>query len=712
MRVARLRISLPRIVQLGLMAFLAASGPADAQQVTFKSLHSFNGGSDGLFPRAGAILDGSGAVYGITELGGANHSGTVFKLTPPTTQGGAWTESVVYSFCSQSNCTDGAQPFASLIFDASGALYGTTVAGGNPNRTCSPNGSGCGVVFKLTPPATSGGTWTESVLYSFNGGGTDGGSPDAGLIFDAAGALYGTTQNGAAPNCGGACGTAFKLTPPKSQGGAWTESVFTFAGNPGGAQPVAGLILDASGAVYGTTLRGGTHQNCPLGCGTVFKLIPPTTQGGAWTESVLYNFTGGSDGGSPGGGLVQDASGALYGTTGGGGSSCGGLSSGCGTVFKLTPPTSQGAAWTESVLYSFTGVGNDGFGPAAGLILDSSGALYGTTQFGGNSGCQGNGCGVVFKLTPPASPGGAWSESVLYNFTGGSDGAQPSAGVTMGASGVLYGTATVGGTGGTGGTVFELLPPSSPLVAAVLPASRSVQVGTAATAFATIINTGTTAAPSCAIAPTGALPLAFHYQTTNSSTNRVTGTADTPVAIAAGAAQSFVIASTPSAAFNPTNLAISFACAGVTPAPSVIGLNTLLLSASTTPTPDVVALAATLKNDGIVHVTGTPSRGVFAVATVDVGSGDTITAATSTGAATLPLTITICQTNPMTGACLQTPATTAATTISPGGTPTFGIFVSASGTVAFDPANSRIFVTFTDSTGAVRGETSVAVETQ
>ncbi len=192
----------------------------------------------------------------------------------------------------------------------------------------------------------------------------------------------------------------------------------------------------------------------------------------------------------------------------------------------------------------------------------------------------------------------------------------------------------------------------------------------------------------------------------------MTGSPNTPVDIAAGASQSFVIALTPTVAIAPADVGFNFTCTNTSPAAIVTGLNTLLFSASTSPTPDVVALAATLQNDGIVHVTGSPSTGVFAVATINLGSADTITASTGTGDATLPITVTICQTNPQTGVCLQTPGPTAATTIAANATPTFGIFVSASGTVAFDPANSRIFVQFTDSTGAVRGETSVAVETQ
>jgi hypothetical protein len=260
--------------------------------------------------------------------------------------------------------------------------------------------------------------------------------------------------------------------------------------------------------------------------------------------------------------------------------------------------------------------------------------------------------------------------------------------------------------------VVNCIPVSSLLVSAVLPESRSVQVNGTATAFATIINAGTSTATSCSIAPASSLPVNFAYQTTNPSTNAVTGMPNTPVNIAAGASQSFVIALTPTASIAPTDVDFNFSCTNTNPAPVVTGLNTLLFSASTTPTPDIVALAATLQNDGIVHVTGTPMTGVFAVATVNLGASSSITAAPNTGGATLPLTINICQTDPMSGACLQTPGPTAATTINANDTPTFGIFVTASGTVPFDPANSRIFVRFTDGAGAVRGETSVAVETQ
>lgn len=254
---------------------------------------------------------------------------------------------------------------------------------------------------------------------------------------------------------------------------------------------------------------------------------------------------------------------------------------------------------------------------------------------------------------------------------------------------------------------------TSSLLAAVLPVSRSVQVNGTATAFATIINTGTTTATGCSIAPSSTLPLTFHYQTTNPNTNAVTGTLDTPVDIPANnASQSFVIALTPTAAIAPTNVAFNFTCTNTSPAPVVTGLNTLLLSGSTSPTPDVVALSATATGDGILHVPGSAGTGAFATASVNVGASGAITGSANTGSATLPLRLTICQSNPVNAQCLATPAATVTTTINASATPTFSIFATASGAIPFDPANSRIFVVFTDSTNAVRGETSVAVQTQ
>ena len=260
------------------------------------------------------------------------------------------------------------------------------------------------------------------------------------------------------------------------------------------------------------------------------------------------------------------------------------------------------------------------------------------------------------------------------------------------------------------GRIFVVSGPS--LVAAVLPASRSVQVGTAATAFATIINASSVTATSCGLSLLPSLPATFSYQTTNPATNQVTGPPNTPVNIPAGAAQSYVFALTPNASVAPTDVQFSFDCTDTNPAAIVPGLNTLTFSASNTPVPDIVALAATTTNDGIVNIPGTNGTGAFAVATVNVGASGSITASAETGSATLPLNVSLCQTDPATGQCISTIGPTVTTTINAGATPTFGIFVQGNGNVPFDPAGNRIFVRFKDASDVTRGSTSVAVRTQ
>ena len=288
MRGKRLSIGLRAALAIFTVTLLVTSTWA-ATPWNEKVLHSFNdNGQDGGTPEAGLIFDAAGNLYGTTLGGGTYGGGTVFELTP--TAGGGWTEKVLYSFCSQPNCTDGAGPLAGLILDAAGNLYGTTSQGGD--YQC-PSGTYtyCGTVFELKPIA--GGGWTEQVLHSFDGSGTDGTYPSAGLIFDAAGNLYGTTQVGG--YYGG--GTVFELTP--TAGGAWTENVlFSFDGT-GGAVPFAGLIFDGAGNLYGTTYEGGTYSN-----GTVFELTP--TAGGGWTEQVLHGFGNGTDGYYPHAGLIFD----------------------------------------------------------------------------------------------------------------------------------------------------------------------------------------------------------------------------------------------------------------------------------------------------------------------------------------------------------------------------------------------------------------------
>jgi uncharacterized repeat protein (TIGR03803 family) len=412
-----------------------------------KVLHSFNG-TDGWSPEAGLIFDAAGNLYGTTEYGGTGGNcgaygcGTVFELTPNGS--GGWTETVLYSFCPQTGCTDGANPAAGLIFDAAGNLYGTTEYAGAYNS---------GTVFELTPNGSGG--WTETVLYSFcsQANCTDGYGPLAGLIFDASGNLYGTTRDGGAYGYG----TVFELTP--TGGGGWTETVLHSFNQNGtdGAYPYAGLTFDTAGNLYGTTAYGGPYDYFGGHPGTVFELTP--TAGGGWTETVLYSFCSQAncaDGLNPYAGLIFDSAGNLYGTTPVGGQ-------GHGTVFELTP--TAGGGWTEQVLLNFNGT--DGNYPTAGLIFDAAGNLYGTTYEGGSwTGCSDgpNGCGTVFELTPAA---GGWTQTVLHSFNNtGTDahGYLPYAGLIFDAAGNLYGTTTGGGSGSNCdpyfgcGTVFELTP--------------------------------------------------------------------------------------------------------------------------------------------------------------------------------------------------------------------------------------------------------------
>ena len=273
---------------------------------------------------------------------------------------------------------------------------------------------------------------------------------------------------------------------------------------------------------------------------------------------------------------------------------------------------------------------------------------------------------------------------------------------------------------GATGRVFDFalvancgpLPPAvPPLIAAVLPSSRSVQVGNAATAFVTLINTGSSPAVAASIAPPTGLAANFGFQPTDPATNQIIGTQNVPVDIPAGQFQTYLIALTPSTAFAPTDVAFTFAAENtLAPAAALTGINTLLLSSSFSATPDIVALAAA--SGGIVDIPGTNGTGAFAVATVNVGASGGITASADTGSATLPVVINLCQTNPATGQCISAIGPNVTTTINANATPTFGIFVQGNGNVPFDPAANRIFVRFKDGGAVTRGSTSVAVRTQ
>jgi uncharacterized repeat protein (TIGR03803 family) len=426
MRGKTLHIGLTAALAICIGFLFVTSASAAAQETV---LHSFRftlplraQPNDGCVLLDGNLIsDAAGNLYGTTSGGGFFRYGTVFKLTGT---GGGWTESILFNF--GRDYASGHNPTGGLVLDASGNLYGTTETGGDYNQ---------GLVLELVQNAD--GTWTEKVLHSFNG--MDGSRPWATLIFDAAGNLYGTTEMGGAYNGG----TAFELTP--TGGGNWSEQVLhSFGSGADGAYPLAPLVFDAAGNLYGTASYGGQY----LG-GTAFELS--SAIGGGWTEQVLHNFGSGVDGQEPfSGALMFDSAGNLYGTTFTGGThhTCEGGSSSCGTVYRLTP--TRGGTWAEQVLYSFDR-SPDGNFPDSSLVFDAAGNLYGTTFFGGGGRYN---AGTVFKLTP----GGAnWTEQVLYSFSGLADGDNPAAGLLAGGEGNFYGTTQAGGAYGCG-TVFEVRP--------------------------------------------------------------------------------------------------------------------------------------------------------------------------------------------------------------------------------------------------------------
>jgi len=432
---------------LAFAAVMSLAAGAHARNAQDLVLYRFAGGSDAAQPEAGLIADAAGNLYGTTSAGGGigcggSGCGTVFQLSPQ--QGGGWIETILHTF---QGGTDGADPDAPLVADADGNLYGSTSLGGSDN--CG-SGSGCGTVFRLTLRK---GAWTEAVLYSFttksrssrgaNSRGPEIVKPDVwapnGVAFGNDGNLYGFASLGGRCDVMGfleSCyGGAFKLRKPSRSRGAWHESVIYRARNALASGPEGPPIFDSSGHLYGLAVSGNY--------GRVFALQPPSGKG-MWTASTLYTFEGGSDGGYPAPGLVFDARGNLYGATAG-------YRSLAGNVFELTPE--QPARWHETPLFTFANA-TDGSTPAAAPILAANGDIYGLTEAGGQ-----NNLGVAYEL---AAQNGGWSETVLYSFAGGSDGATPE-GSLLAADGTLYGVTLAGGNGGCFddagcGTVFAVAP--------------------------------------------------------------------------------------------------------------------------------------------------------------------------------------------------------------------------------------------------------------
>jgi hypothetical protein len=440
------RLTIRPLLLVTLILLFASSASAEWKE---KVLYSFQGGTDGSTPAGGVVFDTQGNLYGVTSDGGG-----VYQLAPPTKQGGAWTETALYVF--QGNTKgDGATPEGGLVIDSAGNLYGTTAYGGTGNCVLLGIWVGCGTVYELTPPKQKGGAWTETVLYSFPTA-KQGYFPWGSLVFDGAGNLYGATQfgGGEGTTCNSYfqyCGAVFELSPPKTKGSKWTEKVlYGFKNGKDGANPNGGLVLDGKGTIYGTTFGGGNENGTcgTVGCGTAFKLSPPTKKGAAWTEEILHRFTDGNDGAQPGAGVIIGDKGSLYGGAEGG-------AKGGGVVFRLAATT--GGRWKETVLYAFTAAPYGGYDPTAALF-DKSGNLYGTTNVGPGEARDGS----VFRLKPPSGKGSKWTFDVLYGFTGSPDGSQPAAQLIFGGNGRLYGTTQLGGTGtscsGYCGTVFEVKP--------------------------------------------------------------------------------------------------------------------------------------------------------------------------------------------------------------------------------------------------------------
>ncbi|QGM44923.1 choice-of-anchor tandem repeat GloVer-containing protein [Methylocystis heyeri] len=398
------------------------------------ALYSFTGSAAGGSPGLVTLLaDSKGALYGTTLAGGANGNGVVFKLAPPAFGKSQWTESVLYSF----SASDGAGPYSGLVRDSVGALYGVT--------QLAPGTANLGAAFRLTPPVSPSTQWSYARIYDFAL--ATGADPYGPPVFDNMGALIGAARYGGYYNGG----TIYKITPPASAGAPWTgAALYNFTAGADGANPQF-LSADSNGTIYGTTQGGGSG-----GKGVVFKLTPSGANctpvfPNLWCETVLYKFSG-TDGAAPLAGLSMDSSGTLYGTTSAGGAH------NLGVVFSLTPPIPPSTQWQETVLYSFAG-GQDAATPYSPVTL-MGGSLYGATYNGGGTGCGGLGCGALFQLAPPVAPATRWTENILYRFAAGGDGGFPQGGLIFnelrfGAGLAAYGVTNVGGTSNAG-VVFAL----------------------------------------------------------------------------------------------------------------------------------------------------------------------------------------------------------------------------------------------------------------
>jgi hypothetical protein len=423
------------------------STPALAGESVIWAFQGYEG--SGSAPKDSIILSKTGIIYGTgSGIPGfyTPQPGGVFQLQK-TPKG--WQHTSLYHFQSG---LDGAEPFGGVIEAPNGKLFGTTLGGGKTRDPSNGQEFQDGTVFELVPPQGSRTNWIEKVLYRFPS--TDINQPTGSLILGKGGVLFGTASSGGPANAGG----VFELLPPPKGQKRWTEkTLYAFKGGTDGKAPWAALLMDSSGALYGTTSQGGGNNKSIYctpggnvnGCGTVFKLTPPAKATGAWSETVLYAFTGGADGAVPYCTLVADSAGNLYGTT-----AYGGIIS-SGVVFKMSPPSAGNSSWTETTIYRFPGIPGSQ-GPMAGVVLGADGALYGTTYGGGPQGK-----GDAFQLIPPQGGSSSWTEKLIYSFQGfPGDGAHPVDSPTLDSVGDIFGTTLQGGSYNNPGygTVFEITP--------------------------------------------------------------------------------------------------------------------------------------------------------------------------------------------------------------------------------------------------------------
>jgi uncharacterized repeat protein (TIGR03803 family) len=391
--------------------------PSAASAQTTTTLLNFSS-KGGIEPYARMILDSAGNLYGDTTTGGKPSasdpypSGAVFELSPASK---SWTETVLYTFLGG---TDGGEPTGALLADSKGDLFGTTFLGG---------AQGDGTVFELKLKGTK---WKKTTLFSFTG--SNGSQPFAGLVANKAGDLFGVTTTGGQFNQG----AVFEI-----QAKTFAESVvYSFVG-PEGSTPNGGLVIDGNGNLFGTA---STNTVSPY-AGSVFELSPPASGQSLWTFTQLHAFTGGADGGSPQGAMVEDASGNLY------GASFGGTGMGNGTLFELSPSAGSPTGYSYQVIFTFSG--SAGSNPFGDVALDASGNLWGSLLNSNDV----NSSGGLFVVSPPVGGSGSWTQSASYLFNGTAGGYSPYAGLTLDGKGNAYGANFSGGKSGVG-AAFKFVP--------------------------------------------------------------------------------------------------------------------------------------------------------------------------------------------------------------------------------------------------------------